>query len=57
MNVLDLDIKLRTVECSLTDTDLVIDAKVVKDVAHHCLSFVPLLFSTDILSSVIKIPL
>ena len=56
-NVLDLDIELGAVERRLADTDLIVDAKVVEDLAHHTLDVVPLLLGTDVLFTVVGIPL
>lgn len=47
--VLVLDIELRTIECSLVDTDGIFNAKVLKDSLHGSLSVFPLLGSTLVL--------
>ena len=38
-----LDIQFRPVECRLVDTDFVVYAQVVQNIAHHPLGFLPLL--------------
>ena len=57
VNILDLNVKLRTVEGGLTDTDLVVDAESVKNLLHHALSLIPLLCRADVLFCVGRIPL
>ena len=47
--VLVLDIEFRTIECSLVDTDGVLNAQVVENCLHCSLSDLPLLGSTLIL--------
>ena len=47
----------RAVESSLTYADSIRNFKVVKDFLHNALCFVPLLGSTDVLISVLRIPL
>ena len=54
--ILNLNIKFRAVECSLTDTDFIINVKIFQDFLHRILCFVPLFFCTDILFSVVRIP-
>ena len=57
MNVLYLDIELRSVECRLVDTDAVFEPDVVKDLLHNALSFLPLLGSSLVLVGTGGIPL
>ena len=49
VNILVLNVKLRTVECSLVDTDFVVNAEVVKDFSHCSLCSLPLFSSTIVL--------
>ena len=57
VHVLNLDIELRAVERSFADADLVRNLEVVEDALHEALCLVPLLFRTDILCTVIRVPL